>query len=619
MTAMRRLFGLWLCAAVIGLLVPAAAPAAQRLKPRLKAFGSCTSLVKYARHNARRTGGTTGVETRVLTPEPLVLESPGTNVNELASAGRDRLSASEPAFSTTNVQEAGVDEPDIIKTDGRRIFALADGRLHALDATGATPKLVGSLKLGGDEGRQILLRGDRVLVMTTRATYSVSRVVLTEVDVSNPAAMVVRRTMIADGELVDARLTGSLARIVIATSPNPIPRRKIAHAGLRRWVPRTLLRSHVSGRTYKRSMVPCDSVRRPRGFSGLDLVSVLTIDMDKGLHAVDRDAILAGAQTVYASPTSLYIASHRYHEGVEDGETAPADSRTEIHRFDAPADGPTTYRSSGAVTGFVLNQFALSEHAGVLRVASTSEPPWFEGGGADPSQSYVTVLAERGSKLAAVGRVGGLGRGEEIYAVRFVGDRGYVVTFRQVDPLYTLDLSDPTRPRVAGQLKIRGYSAYLHPVSDTLLLGVGQDATKQGAELGTQLSLFDVSDPARPVRRAQVRLGDSYSEAEFDHHAFLYWKPANLAVIPLTGFGPEGQLSFEGAVGFRLGQASLADAGRITHPTPPGKGDGEEEEPPSIGRSLVIGDRLYTLSYAGLQSNRLDTLAPVSFTAFPAG
>jgi len=189
---------------------------------------------------------------------------------------------------------------------------------------------------------------------------------------------------------------------------------------------------------------------------------------------------------------------------------------TEIHRFEATSAGTTAYRSSGQVSGFVLNQFALSEHDGHLRVASTDEPEWFpDGSSRRLSESSVTVLHERGSKLVRVGGVDGLGKGEEIYAVRFAGDKGYVVTFREVDPLYTLDLSQPSRPRVAGELKIRGYSAYLHPVSDDLLLGVGQDA-------------------------------------------------------------------------------------------------------PSISRSLVIGERLYTLSHAGLGANRLDTLGPLSFTAFPA-
>jgi uncharacterized secreted protein with C-terminal beta-propeller domain len=198
--------------------------------------------------------------------------------------------------------------------------------------------------------------------------------------------------------------------------------------------------------------------------------------------------------------------------------------------------------------------------------------------------------------------------------VRFAGDKGYVVTFRQVDPLYTLDLSDKSDPKVLGELKILGYSAYLHPISDDLLLGVGIDATAEGRRLGTQLSLFDVSHLRRPVRRAQASLGaNSSTTAEFDPHAFLYWNPTRLAVIPLTVYGQDGKQGFEGAIGFRVGTSSLAEAGRVAHPTQADRPGFAAE----IARSLVIDDKLYTLSYAGLGASRLDTLAPLSFAAFP--
>jgi hypothetical protein len=324
---------------------------------------------------------------------------------------------------------------------------------------------------------------------------------------------------------------------------------------------------------------------------------------------------MAGAQTVYGSPTGLYVASQRYVAAAEDGRALPAAMTTQIHRFDVSKEGVTSYAGSGEVTGFVLNQYSLSEHDGALRVASTDEPQWFEGTVARESENFVTVLETGGGTLSRVGRVGGLGKGERIYAVRFVGDKGYVVTFRQVDPLYTLDLSSTRDPKVLGELKILGYSAYLHPVSDDLLLGVGQDASEQGRRLGTQLSLFDVSDLRNPRRLAQASLGaTSSTSAEFDPHAFLFWKPASLAVIPLSVYGmDDGRQTFDGAIGFRVGAASLAEAGRVAHP----EQGSQPGYTPSIARSLVVDDRLYTLSYAGLQANRLDTLAPLAFAAFP--
>ncbi len=626
-------------AGVLALSGPVPAPAVgQSRKPRLTAFASCDALVSYARRNARRTQGRTGVPTRAVTPLPQVLVAPSVGGQEDVALGAPAApsgrapAADAPAFSGTNVQEAGVDEPDIVKTDGRRVVAIAGGALQVLDVTGAAPRVVGSLALEGS-GHQILVRGDRALVMGTTGGAGIlpdaiapgpraraasiapsATTLLTEVDLSDPAAPAVRRTLTLDGSLVDARLTGGTARVVVGSSPEPVALPALRRAGVRTWVPRTVLRSRLTNRTIRRSVVPCDDVRRPRAFSGLDLLTVLTIDLDRGLFSVDRDAILAGAQTVYASPRSLYVASQRFVGAVEAGRSVPEGMRTEIHRFDASDDDTTTYRSSGSVTGFVLNQYALSEHEGFLRVASTDQPQFFADGSRTEGQSYVTVLRADGATLAPVGRAGGLGRGERIYAVRFLGDKGYVVTFRQVDPLYTLDLSRPSDPRVLGELKILGYSAYLHPVSDDLLLGVGQDATAQGRVQGTQLSVFDVSDLRRPRRTAQADLGlGSSSDAEFDPHAFLFWKPSDLAVIPLSVFGAQGEPGFTGAVGFRVARDALGEAGRVAHPRATANGPA-----PPVGRSLVIGDRLYTLSYAGLAASRLDTLQAVGFAPFAA-
>src|SRR5690606_13043510 len=158
------------------------------------------------------------------------------------------------------------------------------------------------------------------------------------------------------------------------------------------------------------------------------------------------------------------------------------------------------------------------------------------------SESTVYVLRQRGETLVETGSVGGLGKRERMYAVRFVGAVGYVVTFRQTDPLYTVDLGDPTAPEGLGELKITGYSAYLHPAGDGRLIGVGQEDTTQGRIRGTQVSLFDIGDLARPSRIAQYHVRYGHSEAEFDPHAFLYWPKTGLLVVPLSSRAePDGE------------------------------------------------------------------------------
>jgi uncharacterized secreted protein with C-terminal beta-propeller domain len=267
------------------------------------------------------------------------------------------------------------------------------------------------------------------------------------------------------------------------------------------------------------------------------------------------------------------------------------------------------------VSGYLLNQFAMDEHDGLLRVASTTSPAWW--GDGFESESQVTVLEERDGELVEIGMVDGLGKGEQIYSVRFIGDAAYVVTFRQTDPLYTIDLADPTSPRVVGELKILGYSAYLHPVGDGLLLGIGQDATDTGQVKGTQVSVFDVGDPADPRRIDQFTLSEgSSSQVEYDHHAFLYWEQTGLAMVPVQQWWWDGEREsvFLGAVGLTVDDSGdLGEIDRLVHP------GGEEkygDYRAQILRSMVIDDRVYTVSAKGIMSSDLGTLEETSWLRF---
>ena len=609
---------------ILALVAVDTADAATKAKPRLRAFSSCKSLVDYARAGAQRTDGGVGVVGRATPGAPVVLTTPpiapvptdtGTSVGGVVPpsaaapvSGRETGGA-VPDFSGTNTQEADVDEPDVIKTDGRRIFAVTDATLRVIDP--ATSTVTGTLALDGNEHR-LLLRGDRVLVIANKGASPTaipidrpiapttepltSTTIVTEIDVS--AAPKVMRTMEVPGRFVDARQNGGVARLVIDSVPQPIAEPQ--QATLSRFMGKTVLKSKLSGRTFRRNLAPCQAVTHPNQFSGIDVLAILTIDLDRGMYSLDRDGVMAGAQVVYGSAGSLYVASRRYVRALELGADVPEGTRTEIHRFDVSDPTKTTYRASGSVPGFILNNYALSEFDGDLRVASTEDPPWQTAGPAAQSSSRVTVLRQDGNKLNQVGAVGGLGEGERIFGVRFMGERGYVVTFRQTDPLYTLDLSNPTAPKVVGELKIPGYSAYLHPVGENLLLGVGREAQNAKA------SLFDVSNLAAPREVTNLQFPNSYTSVENEPHAFLFWAPKKLVVLPLTGYQPY----FAGAVGIHVEPTGLSEVGRITH-----KVDARPESAP-VERSLVIGDKLYSLSYLGLSTSGVDTLGGLAFTAF---
>jgi hypothetical protein len=239
----------------------------------------------------------------------------------------------------------------------------------------------------------------------------------------------------------------------------------------------------------------------------------------------------------------------------------------------------------------------------------------------------VYVLSTRGPVMRLAGHVTGLGLTERIYSVRFTGSVGYVVTFRQTDPLYTVDLSDPAQPRVRGSVALTGYSAYLHPASDTRLIGIGRQADAMGHVGGTQVSLFDVSDLAAPTRLATFAPTAAISSAEFDPHAFLYWPAMHLMVVPLQATGrtagapvpadgaaqaPDAPQA--GALVLRIDDSGITKTGFITQPGTANT-TGYPGYPP-IERSLIIGQTLWTISTADARASDLTTLRQQGWVPF---
>jgi len=515
--------------------------------------------------------------------------------------------AAAPAYSGTNTHEAGVDEPDLVKTDGKRIATVSGNQLRVVDAARHVDAGTLTLPAGAE---QMLLSGDHALVFGIEAiAYEgiararpfgpmAQKTTVWLIDLAGAPRIISTYTI--DGALADARQTGSVARVVVRSTPHiefptdvrgdrksliKANQKVIDKAPLDAWLP-----EYVSDGDKGR--VDCGDVRRPTSFSGASLVTVLSFDLarDRLADGVPA-AVFADAETVYGSGPHLYLAHDERWRGIG---TA---GRTELYMFDITAAKPR-YVAAGSVKGYLLSQYALSEHDGVLRVATTTGHPWQQN---TKSTSTVYALRLNGGELSIAGSVGGLGKGEQIYAVRFVGPIGYVVTFRRTDPLYTIDLHDPAHPVVAGQLKVPGYSAYLHPIGLDRLLGVGQAADGNGRVQGTQVSLFDVSDVASPQRLANHSIGEAgYSEAEFDPHAFLYWPAARLLVVPVQKYS--GNQTSSGVLLIRVGDHDLTELGWISHPVKPTS----EYYPATIRRSLVIGEELWTVSPSGVLATSLD-------------
>lgn len=494
---------------------------------------------------------------------------------------------SAPAMSGTNLQEAGVDEGDRVKSDGQWLYLLN----HPADCCAATAPVLRVMQLastpsasaseraqlplgtavGGDELYLFSASGgvalDRLAVVGNAHSVATDwyapwswqngGVDLTIVDVTAPATPAIQTRLHIDGYLVSSRRIGDTLYIVsryAATVPGykvypATDVEKNANEQLLQSAPLgALLPDWQVGGTDKGNLFTADSCYllpvAQEDYSP-DLVTLTAIDLRHPAATPKSTCLLGPSETLYASTEAIYLATTRYHypqPGVLAPIAYPAEIATDLHKFALTAAGPEL-RGSTTVPGHLgwhqdKKPFRLGEYQGVLRVV-TSSGFWGD------EQVLLTTLAEQGGKLVELAHLPNAQRpatigkpGEQLYAVRFVGNRGFAVTFRTTDPLYVLDLTDPLDPFIAGELQIAGYSDYLHPVSETRLLGIGKDAVPVAGDgdgrgawyQGVKISLFDISNPAAPSEIDSKVIGQRGTEAGalYDHHAFA-WLPADPA------------------------------------------------------------------------------------------
>jgi hypothetical protein len=655
-------------------------------KVALRQFDECDSFLDYVHTEGAERVGAYGFENQRywLADDVMVMEADvaaevaqdegdtggpdrGDGQSPVATeSGTDSGSGEAIEFSTTNVQVEGVDEPDIVKTDGDRILALTeDGILHYvdLDDDGATGTRRDSVSIDEAAGRngyfygqEMLVSGDRAFVITQsegvvgpgplplpidevwaeETTISLDpdgsvddgdaesqfaddeidlvepiptepfpgpigqygpTTTVVEVDLSDPDDLRIAGSLTLDGRYISARSIGDTARIAVTTPPIQLGflypsspnaeesaaeanRRLVRETTVEDWVPGFTL-SSADGSTATGNLVECSGIHAPAEFAGFDMLSVVTLPIDESLGAPsDTTSVMATGDTVYASQDRMYISTNEWiHPTFDEQERGVWEEsyQTGIHRFELPDDGAAVYAASGTVDGHLLNQFSMHDRDGTFFVATTSGTPW----SSEQSESQIIAMQPNGNVLEQIGQVGGLGKGEQIFSVRYVDDTAYVVTFRQTDPFYVVDLSAPTDMVVRGELKIPGVSNYLHPISDTLVLGVGQDATDQGRQTGSKVSLFDVSDPGDPLEIDVWTLPGASSDVEFDHRAFLWWAPTSTAVLPLVSWSEQ----FAGAVVLNVTDDGIVEQGRITH-----RGDAEEPTGVTDCRVLTVDD-----------------------------
>ncbi len=567
---------------------------------------------------------------------PALLNAPQ-EAKSMDSAGGD--------YSRTNVQVAGVDEADTVKTDGTYIYTLTDNSIVVTRATPAERmEVVARIRLvDGAYASSFFVDSTRLIVLGNssfsspspyqpRAYDSLQKQNIMPVppvptpeiyqhrsssflaiyDIRSLTRPTLERTIEIEGSLVASRMIGHVAYLVSTSAPTWMEPFDGANA-----VPR-YRDSHGAPEGSIGAVADCADVRSTPPVSSATFLSTIALDVTTQGPAT-RQVVLGGGEHVYASEDSLYVTQtrwdqvHPFWREVLPSRSWESTQSTDLYAFGL--DGTTiTYRGTTSVPGSVLNQFSMDEHEGTIRIATT-DADWREGG-----SSNVFLMD---TQLAPLGQLRGLAPGEQIYSARFIGERAYLVTFRKVDPLFVLDLADARNPKVLGKLKIPGYSDYIHPYDATHLIGIGKDAVDAGSGQdfawyqGVKLALFDVSDPSNPKELAKTVIGDRGTESPVlsDHHAFSFDRSRNLLVLPVSlaevqeqaapcrsdmpcavpswgGMPSYGTQTFQGAYVYNLTLAKGFDLrGRITH-----RDGSSSDYENDVTRALTIGDALYTVS-----------------------
>ena len=557
-------------------------------------------------------------------------------------------------YSTTNVQEANVDEPDMVKTDGNYVYVLENGTLSIVKSWPAEQaEVVGQVDIGVHSEKMFLFE-DRIALYSSDWTmdeggYGRTQTIVQLIDITNRSEPSVISKKALDGDFISARMIDSDVYTVLSNRVElpaevyedvwdvwydeegywdwraPIANQLLFKSRLERQL-RPLIADAMRDRPSseilpsvthedgtREPLVSCTDVLHGSDISEPQITTVVHMDMDSGDIKMSGEAtsVMAGSTTVYASSNNLYVAqsSNAWWDGISEIERV-----TNIHRFSLNGAN-TDYAGSGQVDGYMHNQFSMSEYKGMLRV-STTYSDWWWGTSTDDNRSgnNVFVLDIEQSQMSQIGAITGLAPGEQIYATRFQGERAFMVTFVQVDPLFTIDLSQPTAPVAKGELKIPGYSSYLHPIGDDHILGVGVDGDWDGRISGVAVSLFDVSDFSDPQQQDKLTMecDSTWSEALWDHHAILVHN--DTVALPVYGWSWDTDSEYTSGllVASINTNSGLTQTGFVDH-SPlveavycPDEKDCTESFVPQMRRSLMIEDYLFSISDLGIMVSPMD-------------
>jgi inhibitor of cysteine peptidase len=603
-------------------------------------------------------------------------------------------------YSETNIQVEGVDEPDIVKNDGKYIYTVVGNKVVIVDAFPAEQMEVLSEIELEDNIKNIFLNGNKLVIFSEHydyvdsgipclaesffgrcGGYSKQNTIVSIYDVSDRENPELGEEVRTEGSYIDARMIEDYVYVISS-----------------KW---------IQLNWFEMPRYEVDGVQRAIAASTINYIDssdenyvfnfISAIDLDNG--KVDSEVYLMGASnTIFVSQDNIYLTYQkrisqkyyleRYVEevimdvlpleerakvekimgsekehyeksrevqrifedyavslGAKEGAKVMKEfenefedytimiqketEKTVIHKIEIDEED-IDYKAKGEVPGSVLNQFSMDEHGGFFRIATTTGHVSRSGGG---SLNHLYILD---NNLEIVGKVEDLAKGERIYSARFMGDRAYMVTFKKVDPLFVIDVSNPRDPEVLGYLKITGYSNYLHPYDENHIIGIGKETIEaQEGDFawyqGVKISLFNVEDVNNPKEVAKIEIGDrgTDSYALYDHKAFLFDREKGILVIPIalseideSGYDGEipdnawGETVWQGAYVLNINENEISVRGKVTH-----YGSSDEEEfgrwyyggGKAIQRSLYMDDVLYTISQSKIKANDLDSIGEINF------
>ena len=435
----------------------------------------------------------------------------------------------EKGSSTTNNQVQGVDEADRVKNDGKYIYVLSKGSITIVDSNGGQPKTVSKLDVTvyDEWANEFYVSGDRlaVIVSSNKVDETAQLRIFDISDKKNPTELA---TVSQSGYVVNSRMVGNTVYLLSNYT--------VYSDDIKRNEPATF--------------VPCVGAK-PIAASDISLINdfsyptylvVAAIDLKSG-EVTASESVLGGAENIYCDTDSLYYTFTKYGKE-SDGKKTKFSNHTTIVKLDLSAED-ITVAADGSVEGVPLNQFSMDEYKGNLRIVTTVDKTvttgvtysddvavWNEESSAESGSSNALYVLNE--KLDIIGSITDLAKDERVYSVRFDGEVGYFVTFRQVDPLFTVDLSDPEKPKILGELKIPGFSEYLHPFGEDFLFGFGKSATENGLVTGLKLSMFNVADPANVTEQDVTPIDAAWSEASSNHKAIMVDAGKNLIAFSAT-------------------------------------------------------------------------------------